>query len=75
MKLAANLNLSLVYPKINEHYRAISAANEAIKIDDVNEKSYFRRASAHFQLNDFDSAKNDYAKVVKINPVSTNLGL
>lgn len=68
LKLAANLNLSLVYPKINEHYRAISAANEAIKIDDVNEKSYFRRASAHFQLNDFDSAKNDYAKVVKINP-------
>ncbi|CAG5088138.1 Oidioi.mRNA.OKI2018_I69.PAR.g11745.t1.cds [Oikopleura dioica] len=67
LKLAAYLNLSLVYPKIQENYKAISAANDAIAIDPENEKAFFRRGTARMAGNDLELAISDFKKVVEIN--------
>lgn len=67
LKLAAHLNLSLVYPKISENYKAVSSATEAIKLDDKNEKGYFRRAQARLTLSDLELARDDFKTVVEIN--------
>lgn len=68
LKLAAHLNLSLVFPKINEHYKAVSSATEAIQLDPKSEKAYFRRAQARVTLNDLEEARSDFKTVVEINP-------
>lgn len=67
LKLAAFLNLSLVYPKIAENYKAISAADDAIKIDPENEKAFFRRGTARMAGNDLEAAISDFKKVVEVN--------
>lgn len=67
LKLASQLNLSLVYPKIGEMYKAVSCASEAIKLDAKSEKAFFRRAQAQMALNEFEKAKNDFKTVVEIN--------
>ena len=64
------MNLSLVYPKIKENYKAISAANDAIAIDPENEKAFFRRGTARMAGNDLELAISDFKKVVEINKVS-----
>jgi len=69
LKLAAFLNLSLVYPKIAENYKAISAADDAIKIDPENEKAFFRRGTARMAGNDLEAAISDFKKVVEVNKV------
>lgn len=70
LKLAANLNLSLVYPKVGSYYQAVSSASSAIELDPKNEKAFFRRAQAQMALSEFDLAKNDFKTVVEINAVS-----
>jgi len=67
LKLAANLNLALVYTKYGENYKAIHAATAALEIDSGNEKAYFRRAEARVETKDYEQAKNDYKKVLDIN--------
>ena len=73
LKLAANLNLALVYTKYGENYKAIHAATAALEIDSGNEKAYFRRAEARVETKDYELAKNDYKKVLDINKVRTNI--
>ena len=70
LKLAAHLNLSLVYPKIDSYYQAVSSASSAIELDPKNEKAFFRRAQAQMALSEFEQAKNDFKTVVEINSVS-----
>ena len=72
LKLAANLNLALVYTKYGENYKAIHAATAALEIDSGNEKAYFRRAEARVETKDYEQAKNDYKKVLDINKVIFN---
>ena len=69
MKLAANLNLALVYPKFDENLKAINAATAALELDPKNEKAFFRRADARVSTKDYEQAKNDFKKVIEINSV------
>ena len=64
------MNLSLVYPKIDSYYQAVSSASCAIELDPKNEKAFFRRAQAQMALSEFEAAKNDFKTVVEINSVS-----
>lgn len=67
LKLAANLNLALVYTKYGEHYKAIHAATAALEIESSSEKAFFRRAEARVETKDYEEAKNDFKKVLDIN--------
>ena len=59
----------MVYPKTNENYKAISAADDAIKLDPQNEKAFFRRGTARMAGNDLELAISDFKKVVEVNKV------
>ena len=70
LKLAANLNMALVYTKYDENYSAINAATDAIGIDGSNEKAHFRRGDARIATRDYEKARDDFKRVIEINPVS-----
>jgi len=68
LKLAANLNMALVYTKYDENYSAINAATDAIGIDANNEKAHFRRGDARIATRDYEKARDDFKRVIEINP-------
>ncbi len=47
---------------------ALSACNKAIEIDPDNEKGHFHRGQAHFGLQEYDLALQDFERVLAINP-------
>lgn len=67
LKLAANLNMALVYTKFGENYQAINAATDALNIDSNNEKAYFRRGDARIATKDYEQARDDFKRVIEIN--------
>lgn len=43
---------------------------QALELDQYNEKALFRRGEALFNMNEFDSAKNDFHQVVQLYPAN-----
>ena len=66
--LSGYLNLAMTYIKLNKPSDAIKSANEALQMDPVNQKGFFRRGLAYLTLKDFELARNDFSKVLQLDP-------
>ncbi|RZC35152.1 FKBP C, Metallophos, and/or TPR 11 domain containing protein [Asbolus verrucosus] len=71
LNLAAHLNLSLCYLKLNDNFEAKAAATAALKIDPDNVKALFRRGQALLKLGEPKLASNDFAECLKLDPGNT----
>ncbi|KFO23156.1 Peptidyl-prolyl cis-trans isomerase FKBP5 [Fukomys damarensis] len=66
--LAAFLNLAMCYLKLREYAKAVECCDKALGLDSANEKGLYRRGEAQLLMNEFESAKGDFEKVLEINP-------
>lgn len=66
--LTANLNLSLVYLKLNDHFEARNTATAALKIDPNNEKAFFRRGQAYLAIGEPEEANKNFSEVLRLEP-------
>ncbi|TWW76381.1 peptidyl-prolyl cis-trans isomerase FKBP4 isoform X1 [Takifugu flavidus] len=70
LRLAAHLNLAMCFLKMNEPNKALENCDQALELDESNEKALFRRGEALFGLNEFDRAKNCFQQVVELYPAN-----
>ncbi|KAK2489552.1 hypothetical protein MC885_006860 [Smutsia gigantea] len=66
--LAAFLNLAMCYLKLREYSKAVECCDKALGLDSANEKGLYRRGEAQLLMNEFESAKGDFEKVLEVNP-------
>ncbi|XP_037698833.1 peptidyl-prolyl cis-trans isomerase FKBP5 isoform X2 [Choloepus didactylus] len=66
--LAAFLNLAMCYLKLREYTKAVECCDKALGLDSTNEKGLYRRGEAQLLMNEFESAKGDFEKVLEVNP-------
>ncbi|KAK2113578.1 FK506-binding protein 5 [Saguinus oedipus] len=69
--LAAFLNLAMCYLKLREYAKAVECCDKtaaALGLDSANEKGLYRRGEAQLLMNEFESAKGDFEKVLEVNP-------
>ncbi|XP_066091054.1 peptidyl-prolyl cis-trans isomerase FKBP5 [Saccopteryx bilineata] len=66
--LAAFLNLAMCYLKLREYTKAVECCNKALGLDSANEKGLYRRGEAQLLMNEFESAKGSFEKVLEVNP-------
>ncbi|XP_077017695.1 peptidyl-prolyl cis-trans isomerase FKBP5 [Tamandua tetradactyla] len=66
--LAAFLNLAMCYLKLREYTKAVECCDKALVLDSANEKGLYRRGEAQLLMNEFDSAREDFEKVLEVNP-------
>ncbi|XP_013858958.1 peptidyl-prolyl cis-trans isomerase FKBP4 [Austrofundulus limnaeus] len=70
LRLAAHLNLAMCYLKMQEPNQALENCDKALEIDSSNEKALFRRGEALFCMKEFDSARDDFQRVVQLYPAN-----
>ncbi|KAI4902615.1 hypothetical protein NFI96_032938 [Prochilodus magdalenae] len=70
LRLAAHLNLSMCYLKLQEANPALENCDKALELDANNEKALFRRGEALFMLKEFDRAKDDFQRVIQLYPAN-----
>ncbi|KAJ1165945.1 hypothetical protein NDU88_006362 [Pleurodeles waltl] len=68
LTLAAFLNLAMCFLKSKEYLQALENCNKALEQDKNNEKALFRRGEAYLGVNEYDSAKEDFHKVLSLYP-------
>lgn len=68
LTLAAFLNLAMCFLKTKEYLQALENCNKALEQDKNNEKALFRRGEAYLGMNEYDSAKEDFHKVLNLYP-------
>lgn len=66
--LAAFLNLAMCYLKLREYTKAVECCDKALGLDSANEKGLYRRGEAQLLMNEFESARGDFEKVLAVNP-------
>ncbi|XP_036440616.1 peptidyl-prolyl cis-trans isomerase FKBP4 [Colossoma macropomum] len=70
LRLAAHLNLSMCYLKLQEPNPALENCDKALELDANNEKALFRRGEALFVMKEFDRAKDDFQRVIQLYPAN-----
>ncbi|XP_017261748.1 peptidyl-prolyl cis-trans isomerase FKBP4 [Kryptolebias marmoratus] len=70
LRLAAHLNLAMCYLKLQEPNHALENCEKALEMDSSNEKALFRRGEALFAMKEFDSARDDFQRVVQLYPAN-----
>ena len=68
MTLALHLNMAAAALKESELHVAVSACNEALKLDARNVKALYRRAQAYAALVRWDEADEDLRFALEIEP-------
>jgi len=68
MKIPLLCNLSQCKLIEGDFYAVIEHTNEVLKRDDRNVKALFRRAKANFSVWNLENARNDYKKVLELDP-------
>ncbi|XP_020857270.1 peptidyl-prolyl cis-trans isomerase FKBP4 [Phascolarctos cinereus] len=68
LRLASHLNLAMCHLKLQLFSAAVESCNKALELDDNNEKGLFRRGEAYLAMNDFELARDDFQKVLKLYP-------
>uniref|UniRef100_A0A8D0HP53 peptidylprolyl isomerase n=1 Tax=Sphenodon punctatus TaxID=8508 RepID=A0A8D0HP53_SPHPU len=68
LRLAAHLNLAMCHLKLKEYPQALENCNKALELDSSNEKGLFRRGEAYLAVNDFELARTDFQKVLRLYP-------
>ncbi|XP_008192785.2 FK506-binding protein 59 [Tribolium castaneum] len=71
LNLAAHLNLSLCYLKIDDNFEAKASATAALKMDPDNVKALFRRGQALLKLGEPKLASEDFQQCLKLDPGNT----
>jgi tetratricopeptide (TPR) repeat protein len=66
IRLLCLLNAAACTLHLESYKQCIEFCNEALDIDDMNPKAYFRRAKARRLLDQYDYAKRDLDKVVEL---------
>jgi FK506-binding protein 4/5 len=69
--LAANLNLSLCYLKMDDNFEAKDSATAALKIDPDNVKALFRKGQALLKLGEPKQAADHFAHCLQLDPGNT----
>lgn len=68
-RMSAMLNMSLCKLKLKDYLHVIQLSNDILELDSENEKAWYRKGSAHANLNDHLQAKDCFSHIVKnINP-------
>ena len=62
----AFLNRGLYYLEDDQNGKAMADMNEAINLNEQNEKAFNNRGRLHSRANDFESAINDYGRAIEI---------
>ena len=70
MQLPCHLNLAAVHLKLQQYLKALEETDMALKIDPVNQKALYRRATAYFHRQEYDQALETLGKLLKINEES-----
>jgi len=68
--VAVQLNLSLCYLKQQNYVECLKSCDKAIEFDPSSEKGYFRRGQANLALKEYEIAKSDFVRTLKIDPNS-----
>jgi len=64
LRLQCLLNAASCFLHLNLYPRCIEYCDEALDIDEISTKAWFRRARAHRLLEKFDNAENDLSKAM-----------
>lgn len=73
IKLLCYLNLAQCYLKIEAHAKCIENAKSALEIDSENSKALFRRAQSYFATKEYELAKKDLDRALKVMPTSKDI--
>lgn len=69
IRVACFLNVSMCYLRVKEFRKAIESASNAIReTKELNPKAFYRRGQAYRCLDDYENAKTDLEKALKIVP-------
>ncbi|XP_075998015.1 peptidyl-prolyl cis-trans isomerase FKBP4 [Genypterus blacodes] len=66
--LAAYLNLAMCFLKLQEPGKALENCDKALGLDESNEKALFRRGESLFGMKEYDSAKDNFQRVIELYP-------
>jgi len=66
--IASLSNACACYLSLKKWDKVISKCAEVLQVDKRNAKAYFRRASAHYELQEFYKAKQDILQATKLAP-------
>lgn len=65
---AGRLNLAMCYLKTGDWILARNICDKVLEENDESEKAFFRRGEAYLQLNDHHLAREDFKKVLSLDP-------
>lgn len=68
VKLSLNLNLALMYIKLEKPEQALRVCNDALAIDETSTKALYRRASVFYEKKDWEGAYEDVEKAIAAAP-------
>ncbi|WAR02283.1 FKBP5-like protein, partial [Mya arenaria] len=63
-----NLNLAQAYLKVGKNSKARDCCDKALTFDGNNIKAYYRRGMANFADGEYETAKEDFQKVLEVEP-------
>jgi len=64
------LNQAMCYIKVNDHVQAMRCCEEALILEPNNVKGLYRRGLANIGINEPIGAKNDFNKVLELDPTN-----
>ena len=64
------MNIALCLMKLKEWKKAKSICSKIIKVDNDIVKAWYRRGECAMNLEEFDEAKDDFIKVVQLEPTN-----
>lgn len=69
LRVACYLNVSMCYLRVKEYRKAIESASNAIReTKETNPKAFYRRGQAYRLLDDYENAREDLEKALKLVP-------
>uniref|UniRef100_A0A3P9J1J7 peptidylprolyl isomerase n=1 Tax=Oryzias latipes TaxID=8090 RepID=A0A3P9J1J7_ORYLA len=68
--LTAHLNLALCFLRLKDFSHVVDNCNKVLELDENNEKAFYRRGEARLYRNEFGLAKEDFQKVLQVNPAN-----
>ncbi|XP_052800903.1 peptidyl-prolyl cis-trans isomerase FKBP4-like [Mya arenaria] len=66
--VVGNLNLAQAYLKVGKNSKARDCCDKALTFDGNNIKAYYRRGMANFADGEYETAKEDFQKVLEVEP-------
>ena len=64
------MNIALCLMKLKEWKKAKSICSKIIEVDNNIVKAWYRRGECSMNLEEFDEAKDDFIKVIRLEPTN-----